>query len=160
MSTERSAANENFAKMKQFAQSGFEDGVMSVCLKGPEGFANFQIFVGVFPDLDPEQGHYDVIADDGIEITPALYFETKRKILGLTIPNQLITAHTEEADNLREALEREQALAGMPSIVLGIGQSEENGDEVVRLFVPAGLLLDRSLAYIQYLTTASGNRLN
>lgn len=83
-----------------------------------------------------------------------------RKILDLTLPERVLHMSVREDSRIAHEYEQISAHLGLPSIVVGIGENPQTGEEVVTLFTVSGRSPRQALEMLQNRVRVRMHKLN
>lgn len=133
-----------FDSMLDFARSGQNAGIRRFVLEGPTNVsAGFHTFVGKFPNQNG-MGSQIVIAS----LMEGNAIEVSSQILQLKVSQSVEDLMIPEDEKVRIFNEALFALGNMPSVVIGIGETETEERAVV-LFSVSGIPPNKALLEIQ-----------
>lgn len=134
-----------FDKMVNFARLGPSRGVNNFVLAGPVDVPTiFHTFVGTFPNLGESDSS---IAVAGTSRNNAI--DVYSQILHLEVPQRVDDLKIKDSEKIRQACENIFAVGKLPSIVIGIGETMDTGEQAIVLYSVAGISPKGALLEIQ-----------
>ncbi|OGY18141.1 MAG: hypothetical protein A3F04_02255 [Candidatus Chisholmbacteria bacterium RIFCSPHIGHO2_12_FULL_49_9] len=135
-----------YESIDRFSRLTPEQGVNNFVLRGLIDVpSEINTLVGVFPATSPLGEFYALIQLHKTQEIRTIY----EKILSLDVPERVKLLPVEKDLELRTMMEAHVVKQSLPKIVLGFGESESEGKEVVILFSIVGIRPEDSLAQVQ-----------